>query len=259
MCPRTECNFTNPEYLAIYKPITDDTEKIVVAAHFLTIAASFYAAWAVLHKLPILQERIYSVLLIIMGAMALVIADTAELANHLLAGTLDRCWATTDNIVIAQFDIFLPTGLGLIALGVRKVGVPLVRIPTKTALDVVSFVWDVLIIGIVVVIIVLYLHEGRTARFIMLAEDYGALPAGLALFVRLGINLSSTHRSKFPIRKLPWTWAILCGITGPLTAVFNAYNFRSGKMWFHAFLALDVSLTLAFASTALLMVVPPAP
>lgn len=274
VCPRTECNFTNPEYLAIYEPITDDTEKIVVAAHFLTIAASFYAAWAVLHKLPILQERIYSVLLIIMGAMALVIADTAELANHLLAGTLDRCWATTDNIVIAQFDIFLPTGLGLIALGVRKEGVPLVRIPTKSALDVLSFVWDVLIIGIVVAIIVLYLHEGRTARFIMLAEDYGALPAGLALFVRLGINLSSTHRSKFPIRKYPkirllkflshwktspWTWAILCGITGPLTAVFNAYNFRSGKMWFHAFLALDVSLTLAFASTALLMVVPPAP
>ena len=274
VCPRTECNFTNPEYLAIYEPITDDTAKIVVAAHFLTIAASFYAAWAVLHKLPILQERIYSVLLIIMGAMALVIADTAELANHLLAGTLDRCWDTTDNIVIVQFDIFLPTGLGLIALGVGKVGVPLVRIPTKTALDVLSFVWDVLIIGIVVVIIVLYLHEGRTAFFIKLSEDYGALPAGLALFVRLGINLSSTHRSKFPIRKYPkirllkflshwktspWTWAILCGITGPLTAVFNAYNFRSGKMWFHAFLALDVSLTLAFASTALLMVVPLAP
>ena len=57
--------------------------------------------------------------------------------------------------------------------------------------------------------------------------------------------------------KKPWFWAIICGITGPLTAVADSYTFKSGKMWYHAFLALDVSLTLISASTALLMVVPP--
>ena len=128
--------------------------------------------------------------------MLLVIADTAELANHVLTGTMDRCWDTTDNIIIFQFDVFLPAGLGLIALGVRKVGVPLLRIPSRSPFDVLSFVWDILIMGIVVAIIALYLHEGRTARFITLSETFGALPAGLALFVRLGINLSSTTHNK---------------------------------------------------------------
>ena len=50
VCPRIECNFANPKYLENYEPTDVYTAKIVIAAHFLTVAASFFATWAALHK-----------------------------------------------------------------------------------------------------------------------------------------------------------------------------------------------------------------
>lgn len=173
-------------------PLTDTTRLIVQLAHFLVFPICTWQLWVFVTKLPVLQQRIWSPFVLLIGFTWHQISSAIEIANHQYEGDWELRGFKTD-LINGLFYFFNFGANALMCLGFRTVNQSFWRCHSQgeqrqfQAADSFGVVFDVVIILIIPATPTLYAVLGRD-RAISICSSFGAL-SGLGSCYRIWKNL----------------------------------------------------------------------
>lgn len=175
-------------------PLTPTQKTIVILAHysvFVTVYIGFFCAYT---KQDILKQRIWSPLLLFTSLIFLLICPGFEIGDHYFTEPLP--WELKEapsSLINGSFAFFNVGGVCLMALAVRKIGVPFFRVPSFSdnllagILDLVVMLADILVAVVAVAQPFLYATLGRLG-----AQSYTNpvnAASGILILVRFWQNL----------------------------------------------------------------------
>jgi len=238
------------EFVAV--PLTNTQRVIVIVVHFILFVIGAVSILAFLCKYDTLRQRIWCPYLLLMGLIFLQIAGAFEISNHYYEGNWELAGFPSD-LINGSFYFFNFGGTYLLALGMRKKGVPIFRLPLlfrycycgggtgtgtdsegdrscgwlaviNSLLDLMAMLFDLILVVGFFITGPIYLAVGRGDAVGSLS-GFAAL-AGIATLFRLWQNLGPNYGTLFG--GLLWYIMIICGI------VFLSVYMETGYEWIHA-------------------------
>jgi len=176
-----------------YTPLTDAQRIVLVIVHYLTFVLTAWLVWAFVRKYDIIKNRTWSPVLLLTGFIWLQLAAAFEIGNHYYVNEF-QLYDPESDLINASFSFFNFGAQDIMALGLRKKGVPLWRkidykpcCNKSAVLNGISMVIDFLFIILIPLRPIVYAFVGRQLSVTILSP-FGAL-AGIFILLRVYYNL----------------------------------------------------------------------
>ena len=225
-------------------PLNDTTRIIVIIVHYLTIPAVTFAIWAVMRKMSIFEQRIYSPFLLIVTLTWLLQAAAFEIGSHFYIDNW-QIYDPMSDLINGSFSFFNFGAQNTLAVSLRKKDLPFFR-RGENFLDWLAIICDPLLCALVIVNPIVYATAGREVSNSTLSPI--ASVAGLYTLFRVWYNLGPNLSTK-----LGGIFFFVCVILGVIMLmVYNATDAEFVHIFIGgSFVSSIIPLSIAFLNAEL--------
>jgi len=212
------------DYTGEGTPLTDTQRNIIIVLHYLTFVAVTFALYAYYKTYAIFLNRIWSPFILLIALTWLEIGPAFEIGNHFYVNNWQLFDSQAD-LINASFSFFNFGSQNLLALSLRKKGLPLLR-KGESLLEWVVILFDGLFVLLTVAQPFVYVYLGRDTSVTFLSP-IGAL-AGICTLFRVWFNLGPNNYTK---------WGGILFFTLAICGVIALQVYRTTQLeWVHAFI-----------------------
>jgi len=206
-------------------PLDRATRSLVIIVHYLGIVFTTFAVYALIKKMNVFNERIWSPFILMVALTWLLLATSFEIGNHYYVDN----WQLYDpraDLVNGSFSFFNFGAQNLMAISLRKKGLKFFRCNGTGVLDWIAIICDPILAALIVINPIVYAVFGRSVSVTALSPL--AAIAGLFTLFRVWFNLGPNNYTK--IGAISFFVLTMCGVI--FLAVYNATDIE----WVHAFI-----------------------
>ena len=220
-------------------PLTAVTRAIVVIVHYAAIPCVSFAIYAFLRNIHVLEQRIWSPMMLLTALTWLLLATAFEISNHFYVDNW-QLYDPQSDIINGSFSFFNFGAQNLMAVSLRKRDLAFARKGTSLT-DWLMVFFDPLLLLLIVINPIVYGFAGRSTAVTALSPV--ASVAGLTTLFRLWKNLGPNVYTL--IGGISFMVLVMLGVG--MLAVYRATEVE----WIHVliggpFVASTLPLALAF-------------
>ncbi len=232
-------NVADDDYRGDGIPLNDATRTLVAIVHYLTIPVVTFTIWALMKKLSVFEQRIFSPFILMVTLTWYLMAAAFEIANHYY---IDN-WQLYDpqaDLINGSFSFFNFGAQNLLALSLRKKDLKFFRCGTSI-LDWLAIIWDPIFVLLIFANPIVYGLAGRQASVTALSPlaSVGGLFALFRVWYNLGPNKATMLGGIF--------YFVLVMIGVIMLAVYNSTEAEFVHLFIGgSFISSMIPLTIAF-------------